>query len=142
MAIEEITLSVPLSLPESGSREHIPGEAVNPDDQMVRRYARMLEARYRFAWTRRGRRKRLEAFEAGYRSLVKQFAKEVTAPIDDRSIRLDARTRIYASLTGILAAATADQRRLRDRAFRLFGWGLALCGVGLGGLAAMLALTV
>ncbi len=144
MAIEEITLSVPQSHSGSdwGRQEETACEAVNPDDRTVSRYRRMLRDRNRFTWTQRGRRKRQEAFEVAYRSLIKQLAKELTESIADRSARLDTRTRIYASLTGILAVSTADQRRMRERASRLFGWGLILAVVGLTTLSTTLYLTI
>ncbi|MGE0623538.1 MAG: hypothetical protein AB7I04_24205 [Pseudomonadales bacterium] len=140
MPIEEITLSVPQSLPDSGTEQRAASATAHSDDRMVRRYRGLLRDSYRFAWTRRGRQKRQDTFEVAYRSLVKQLAQEITAPIEDRVIRLDARRSIYASLTGIIGAAASDQRRLRDRSRRLFGWGLALCSVGLGSLAVTLVL--
>ena len=138
MPIEEITLSVPESLPEAGSGRSVAAEtgAINTDDRVVGRYRRILADRYRFAWTHRGRRRRQTAFEVAYRGLVKQLAKEVTEPIADRTVKLDIRTRIYAALTGILAVATEDQRQRHNRSRRLFTWGLALSGVGLVSLGA------
>lgn len=137
MAIEEIILSVPQSLPTQ-----VAAEDMNPDDRVVRRYRGLLQDQYRFAWTQRGRRKRQEAFEVAYRSLAKQLASEVTGSIEDRAVKLDTRTRIYVSLTGMLAVASAEQRRLRDQTRRLFGWGLTLFGIGLGSLAATVYLVI
>jgi len=136
--MEEITLSVPRAIPDGRwHRQNVaPREPVNPHDRVVGRYRRMLRERNRIAWTRHGRRRRHDAFEVAYRSLVKQLAKDVSDPIGDRAARLDIRTRIYGSLTGIVAATTADQGRLRDQAARLFAWGLVLAGVGLAALAA------
>lgn len=143
MAVEEITLSVPQAVPHGDRQaERSACDMVNPDDRMVGRYRRILRDRNRFSWTRRGRQKRRETFEVAYRSLVKQLAKELTESIGDRSARLDTRTRIYASLTGILAITTAAQNRYQDQSSRLFGWGLVLAGVGMSALGATLYLAV
>jgi hypothetical protein len=138
MAMEEITLSVPRAIPDGRWHRQtvVSREPVNPHDRVVGRYRRLLRERNRIAWTRHGRRKRHEAFEVAYRSLVKQLAKDVSDTVGDRAARLDIRTRIYGSLTGIVAVSTEDQGRLRDQAVRLFGWGVVLAGVGLTALAA------
>lgn len=144
MAIEEITLSVPQAVPDADWQrpERTAFDAVNPDDRVVGRYRRILRDRNRFSWTRRGRQKRRETFEVAYRTLVKQLAKELTESIGDRSARLDTRTRIYASVTGILAVTTAEQQRCRRQSSKLFGWGLVLAGMGLTALGTTVYLTL
>ncbi|MGD8417425.1 MAG: hypothetical protein PVH91_10230 [Pseudomonadales bacterium] len=133
MAIEEITLSVPQVLPDSGiayQSEH-ERQATGPDLQVGRRYRQILRERDRFTWTRRGRARREEVFDVAYRSLVKQMAKDATEAIRDRSARLQSRTRIYATLTELLTISAEDQRRARYRARRTMTWGIGLAAFGL-----------
>ena len=134
MAIEEITLSVPMTgraetesvdLPDSRSADR---DAAN---SFLKSYRKLVRDRDRLVFGKRLKRRRQENFEVGFKSLVKKLAQEATAGITDRPARLAARTRIYISIVGLAYAASEDHRRARAAAGRTMKWGIAIGAIGI-----------
>lgn len=141
MTIEEITLSVPgvgradADRTASPDRRAANGRSAGSDCDFVHSYQRLLKERDRFALGRRSHRRRQETFDVAFKSLVKNLAQEVTASIPNRSAKLAARTRIYISIVGLAHAVAKEHRRSRAAAARLFKWAIAICALGILGMA-------
>ncbi len=117
MAVEEIILSLPQTAPEQDSDDlSASHHSQSGHEELVRRYHHLLKGKRRFAWTRRARRRREEAFDTACKSLAKQLARVSTAELENRTARLDTRTRIYVAVESLLSvsAMEADRAALRN----------------------------
>ncbi|MEJ2087906.1 MAG: hypothetical protein P8Y69_05425 [Gammaproteobacteria bacterium] len=130
MAIEEITLSVPVTgradvdTSDKGSSDR------DAASSFVRSYRKLVRERDRFAIGRRVKERRQENFEVAFKSLVKHLAQEATGGIADRTARLAARTRIYISIVGLAYTLSEDQRRAVRAARRAMKWAVAIGAIG------------
>jgi len=142
MPIEEITLSVPDGSMESqrGGSGHVPnskGERAEAagTDKLVAAYLKSARARDRFAFTDKGHMRNRERFAQSLKAIVKKIAADASNPLEDRSARMQVRTRIYGDVMKLANAMSKDQlamirwNRIRWR------WSLALATVGLLGIA-------
>ena len=112
MPVEEIVLSLPEAARASELRNLSATERDRAhNDELIGRYRQMLEARRRFAWTRRGRARREEVFDAACKGMAKQLARQSTDEVDDRDTRLAARALVYGAVDGLLTTAAGEQRR-------------------------------
>lgn len=116
MPVEEIVLSLPEAARASELRNLSASERDRTrNDELIGRYRQMLEARRRFAWTRRGRARREEVFDAACKSMAKQLARQSTDQVDDRDRRLAARALVYGAVEALLRTAAGEQRRQTAR---------------------------
>lgn len=141
MTIEEITLSVPtegradVDRTASPERRAAARGSPGPERDFVHSYQRLLRERDRFALRRRTHRRRQENFDVAFKRLVKNLAQEVTRGIPSRSARLAARTRIYISIIGLAHAVAREHGRSRAAVRRMQVWAVAVCALGLLGIA-------
>ena len=143
--MEEITLSVPQSLPEwsRGNGERTPKSDVNNEkverlSRLAGAYLNAVRVRDRFAFTNKGRMRNRERFNQSLKTVVRDVATDASFAVKDRSARLEIRTQIYGGLMQLVNAMARDQLDLIMRARRQFRWSLAVGAVGLLGITTTL----
>ncbi len=131
MPVEEIVLSLPGAARESELKRTSASERDSKHrDELISRYRQMLEARRRFAWTRRGRTRREEVFDAACKGMAKQIARQSTDTMEDRATRLAARALVYGAVDGLLSTAAREQRRAAFRYHRAVRYAFLLGSLG------------
>jgi hypothetical protein len=141
MAVEEIVLSLPEATRESElSRLSATERDRNHNDELIGRYRQMLDARRRFAWTKRGRARREEVFEAACKNMAKQLARQSTDKVQDRASRLAARALIYGAVDGLLATAAREQQRQASQYRKALRYAFWLGSLGALMVAVLIAL--
>jgi hypothetical protein len=136
--MEEITLSVPRTLPD---RQEAPArnETGSPQapvelERLARGFLAAARSRDRPALTDRHRRQRQENFELRLKGLIKPVASETADLIADRRCRIEVRTRIYAAMMVMARVSAQDQVRTVRRCRRALRWAFASGAVGTAGM--------
>ena len=137
MPVEEIVLSLPEVARAPDDND---GAVANGSEELIRHYQQLLASKRRFAWTRRARLRRAASFDAACKSLAKQLARESTAAVENRATRLEARTRIYATVGGLLSVNAMEAQRSALRNLFAVRYALLLGVLGGASLTAMVAL--
>ena len=142
MPVEEIVLSLPKE-----TREHDINDlsefrtVMGAGEELIRHYHQLLKKRRRFAWTRRARQRREAVFDSACKSLAKQLARESTAEVESRVDRLEARTRVYKAVGGLLSVGAMEAQRSKVRNYYAVRYALLIGVLGGVSLAALITLS-